>query len=61
MFNWYTAPTFAAALLFWLLAAYVLTRGRRDAVSAAAVVSLAATATALLGEAMEVNAPSPDE
>lgn len=61
MFNWYTVPTFAAALLFWLLAAYVLTRGRRDAVSAAAVVSLAATATALLGEAMEANAPSPDE
>src|SRR3712207_6460028 len=61
MFNWYTVPTFAAALLFWLLAAYVLTRGRRDAVSAAAVVSLAATATALLGEAMEANAPSPEE
>ena len=61
MFNWYTAPTFAAALLFWLLAAYVLTRGRRDAVAAAAVVSLAATAIALLGEAMEANAPSPDE
>jgi N-terminal 7TM region of histidine kinase len=61
MFNWSTAPTFAAALLFWLLAAYVLTRGRRDAISAAAVVALASTAVHLLGEAMEANAPSTDE
>jgi hypothetical protein len=61
MFNWSTAPTFAAALLFWLLAAYVLTRGRRDAVSAAAIVALVSTAAYLLGEAMEANAPSPEE
>jgi hypothetical protein len=60
MFNWYTAPTFAASLLFWLLAAYVLTRGRRDFVSVAAVVALASTAAYLVGEAMEANAPSPD-
>jgi hypothetical protein len=60
MFNWYTAPTFAAALLFWLLAAYVLTRSRRDAVSSAAFVALAATAVYLFGEAMEANAPNPE-
>jgi hypothetical protein len=61
MFNWYTAPTFAATLLFWLLAAYVLTRGRRDAVSLAAVAAVGSTAAYLLGEAMEANAPGPDE
>ena len=61
MFNWSTTPTFAAALLFWLLAAYVLTRSRRDAVSAAAFAALASTAAYLLGEAMEANAPSPEE
>jgi hypothetical protein len=61
LFNWFTTPTFAAALLFWLLAAYVLTRGRRDAVSVAAFVALASMAAYLLGEAMEANAPSPDD
>jgi hypothetical protein len=60
LFNWFTTLTFAAALLFWLLAAYVLTRGRRDAVSTAAFVALASTAAYLLGEGMEANAPSPE-
>jgi hypothetical protein len=60
LFNWSTTPTFAAALLFWLLATYVLTRSRREAVSVAAFVALASTAAYLLGEAMEANAPSPE-
>lgn len=61
MFNWSTAPTFAAMLLFWLLAVYILTRSRRNAISIAAVAATAATAAFLLGEAMEANAPSPEE
>ncbi|MCC7369195.1 MAG: hypothetical protein IT306_12275 [Chloroflexi bacterium] len=60
MFNWYTAPTFATSLLFCLLAAYVVTRSRRDAATVAAVVALISTAAYLLGEAMEMNAPSRD-
>jgi hypothetical protein len=59
MFNWSTVPTLAAALLFWLLAAYVLTRGPRNVISLAAVVAVASTAAFLLGEALEANAPSP--
>jgi hypothetical protein len=30
MFNWYSVPSFAAMLVFWLLAVYIATRsGRR--------------------------------
>jgi hypothetical protein len=61
MFIWYTAPTFAAALLFWLLAAYILTRSSRNAISIAAVTAVGSTAAFLLGEAMEANASGPDE
>jgi hypothetical protein len=61
MFTWSTMPTFSAALLFWLLAAYILTRGARNAISLAAVIAVACTAAFLLGEAMEASAPSADE
>src|SRR5688572_6220593 len=56
MFNWLTAPTFAAMLLFWMLAAYVLTRSPRSAVSAAAVAAQVAAAAYLLGQGMQANA-----
>ena len=61
MFNWYSAPTFAAMLLFWLLAAYVLTRSPRSPVSLAAVAAQVATAAYLWGQGMQANAPSLDE
>ena len=42
MFNWLSAPTFAAMLLSWLLAAYVLTRSPSSRVSQVAAGALAA-------------------
>jgi hypothetical protein len=56
MFNWLSLPTFAAMLLFWMLAAYVLTRSPRSAISATAVAAQAATAAYLLGQGMQANA-----
>lgn len=61
MFNWYSAPTFGAMVLFWLLAAYVLTRSPRSPISLAAVAALASTAAYLLGVGMQANATTPDE
>ncbi len=61
MFNWFSLPTFAAMLLFWMLASYVLTRSPRSAVSATAVGAQVATAVYLLGQGMQANAFSVDE
>lgn len=61
MFNWYTLPTFAVMLLFWLLAAYVLTRSPRSGVSIAAVAAQVAAAAYLLGQGMQANALTVDE
>jgi hypothetical protein len=33
VFNWVSTPTFAAMLLFWILAAYVLSRSPRSPIS----------------------------
>ena len=56
MFNWFSAPTFASMLLFWVLGAYVLTRSPRSAVSLTAVGAQFATALYLLGQLMVANA-----
>src|SRR5687767_7365923 len=56
MFTWTSLPTFAAMLLFWLLAAYVLTRSPRSAVSWTAVAAQIATGCYLLGQGMQANA-----
>src|SRR5689334_2598860 len=61
MFNWYSAPTFGAMLLFWMLGAYVLTRSPRSAVSLTAAGAQFATAAYLLGQGMSANAETPDE
>jgi len=58
MFNWYSAPTFGAMLLFCLLAAYVLTRSSRGPISLAVVVALLGMASYLLGQGMQANAPT---
>jgi N-terminal 7TM region of histidine kinase len=55
-FNWYSLPTFAVMLLFWLLAAYVLTRSPRSPASLAGVCASIAAATYLLGQGMGSNA-----
>lgn len=56
MFNWYTAPTFVVMLLFWLLAAYVLTRSAKSLVSVVASAACACTAAYLLGQGVQANA-----
>ena len=56
MFNWATLPTFAVMLLFWMLAAYILTRGPRGLVSLAAAGAEVAAAAFLLGQGMQANA-----
>jgi hypothetical protein len=56
MFNWYSLPTFAAMLLFWALAAYLLTRGPRSLVSLTAAGTQVAAAAYLLGQGMLANA-----
>jgi hypothetical protein len=56
MFNWYTAPTFFVMLLFWLLAAYLLTRSANRLVSLVAVGACVCTAAYLLGQGMSANA-----
>lgn len=56
VFNWATLPTFAVMLLFWLLAAYILTRGPRGPVSLAAAGAQAAAAAFLFGQGMQANA-----
>ena len=56
MFDWTSLPTFASMLLFWLLAAYVLTRSPRSAVSWTAVAAQLATGCYLLGQGMQANA-----
>jgi hypothetical protein len=61
MFNWYSAPTFGAMLLFWMLGAYVLTRSPRSSVSLTATGAQFATAAYLLGQGMSANATTPDE
>ncbi len=61
MFNWVTLPTFAAMLLFWMLASYVLTRSPRSAISMTAVGAQVATAAYLLGQGMQANAATIDE
>jgi len=61
LFNWGTAPTFAVMLLFWLLAAYVLTRTSRSLVSLAAAGAEVAAAAFLLGQGMSANAATESE
>jgi hypothetical protein len=61
VFNWASAPTFAAMLLFWLLAAYVLTRSPRSAISLTAVGAQVGTACYLLGNGMAANAETADQ
>src|SRR5438309_7600772 len=61
MFNWFSAPTFASMLLFWVLGAYVLTRSPRSAISLTAVGAQFATALYLLGQGMQANAATLDE
>src|SRR3712207_5431546 len=61
MFNSYSVPGFAAALLFWLLAAYVLTRGQLGPISLLTVLTQVATAAYFLGQAMQANASTPGE
>jgi hypothetical protein len=56
MFNWYTAPTFLVMLLFWLLAAYLLTRSARSLVSLVAAGACICTAAYLLGQGVAANA-----
>ena len=56
MFNWSSVPTFVAMLLFWLLAAYVLTRSPRGAVSLTAIAAQVSTACYLFGQGMGANA-----
>jgi hypothetical protein len=61
MFNWATLPTFTAMLLFWLLAAYLLTRSPRSAISLTAVGAQVAIACYLLGVGMAANAPTQEQ
>jgi hypothetical protein len=61
VFNWYSAPAFAAMLLFWVLGAYVLTRSPRSAISLTAVGAQFATALYLLGQVMVANAETLQE
>jgi hypothetical protein len=61
MFNPYSVPGFAASLLFWLLAAYVLTRGPLSLVSGMAAAAQVATAVYFLGQGMQANATTLDE
>jgi hypothetical protein len=56
MFNWYSAPSFAALLLFVLLAAYVLTRSPRTPATVAAVGAELTVAAYLFGQGMQANA-----
>ena len=56
MLNWYTAPTFLVMLLFWLLAAYLLTRSPKSLVSLVAVAACICTAAYLLGQGVSANA-----
>jgi hypothetical protein len=60
-FNPYSIPGFAAALLFWLLAAYALTRSPVSVISLAAVATEVATAAYFLGQAMQANATTAEE
>jgi hypothetical protein len=55
-FNWYSLPTFAVMLLFWLLAAYVITRSPRSPASLAGVCAAGFAAAYLLGQGLGANA-----
>jgi hypothetical protein len=61
MFNWSTAPTFAVMLVFWLLAAYILTRGPRGPVSLVAAAAEVSAAAFLFGQGMAANATNAAE
>ena len=61
MFNWYSTPTFAGMLLFWLLATYVLTRMPVSPLSVATVSTQIAAAAYFLGQAMQANASTLEE
>ena len=61
MFNWYSAPTFGAMLVFWLLAAYILTRSPRGAISLLAVATQVGAAAYFLGQGMQANASTIQE
>jgi hypothetical protein len=61
MFNWYSAPSFAAMLVFWLFAVYIATRSGRRRVAWVTAAAQFAAAAFLLGQGMEANAPTIDE
>jgi hypothetical protein len=61
MFNWYSVPSFAAMLVFWLLAVYIATRSGRRWVAWVTAAAQFAAAVFLLGQGMEANAPTIDE
>ena len=56
MFNGYSALTFAAVFLFWVLAVYVGTRGPRSLVSSTVVATQIVAAAYLFGQGMLANA-----
>src|SRR5690348_13191139 len=56
MFNGYSALTFAAVFLFWVLAVYVGTRGPRSLVSSTVVATQVVAAAYLFGQGMLANA-----
>src|SRR5690242_19711577 len=56
MFNVYSALTFAAVFLFWVLAVYVGTRGPRSLVSSTVVATQVVAAAYLFGQGMLANA-----
>ena len=58
MFNWYSLPSLVAMLLFWMLAAYVLTRSPRSLTALTAVAAQVSAALFCLAQTMEANAPS---
>ncbi len=60
-FNVYSAPTFAAMLLFWVMGCYVLTRSPITPVTLATVCAQMAVAGYLLGQGMQANATTVSE
>src|SRR5829696_2683001 len=60
MFNWQSLPTFVAALLFWYLAGYILTRSPRKPTSLVLAVSQVTVVAFLLAQAMQAHPPSRD-
>src|SRR4051812_33683859 len=58
MFNWQSLPTFVAALLFWLLAGYIVTRSPRKPTSILLAVSQVNVVAFLIAQGMQANSPT---